>query len=166
MALYLSWPAVSQIWALIVFPSTWTIYIFYWNKMTKPSTCMDLVANSTPIVDFDSKLNAFLVNLEKRLDFPTPESPIRTTKNLKYSRRPLKRCMSKAMSLYCCKIAVCLHPSSKLHSADGTYCQARIQVISRWTLKVSISRLCVVLGGFNCTSQKQLFIVYLNEWVK
>ena len=79
--------------------------------MTKPSTFMDLVANSTPIVDFDSKLNAFLVNLEKRLDFPTPESPIRTTKKLKYSRRPLKRCMSKAMSLYCCKIVVCLHPS-------------------------------------------------------
>lgn len=42
-------------------------------------TCMLLVANSTPIVDFDSKLNSFLVNLDKRLLFPTPESPIRTT---------------------------------------------------------------------------------------
>ena len=40
---------------------------------------MLLVANSTPIVDFDSKLNSFLVNLERRFDFPTPESPIRTT---------------------------------------------------------------------------------------
>ena len=40
---------------------------------------MDLVANSTPMVDFDSRLNSFLVNRESRLDFPTPESPIRTT---------------------------------------------------------------------------------------
>lgn len=39
------------------------------------------VANSTPIVDFDSKLNSFLVNLDKRLLFPTPESPISTTRN-------------------------------------------------------------------------------------
>lgn len=38
------------------------------------------VANSTPIVDFDSKLNSFLVNRERRLLFPTPESPINTTK--------------------------------------------------------------------------------------
>ena len=42
-------------------------------------TWMDLVANSTPMVDLDSKLNSFLVNRESRLDFPTPESPIRTT---------------------------------------------------------------------------------------
>ena len=27
----------------------------------------------------DSKLNSFLVNLDSKLDFPTPESPIRTT---------------------------------------------------------------------------------------
>lgn len=54
---------VSQIWALIVFPST----------------CILLVANSTPIVDLDSKLNSFLVNRDSRFDFPTPESPIRTT---------------------------------------------------------------------------------------
>jgi hypothetical protein len=39
---------VSQIWALTVFPST----------------LIDLVANSTPIVDFDSRLNSFLVNRE------------------------------------------------------------------------------------------------------
>ena len=32
----------------------------------------------TPIVDFDSKLNSFLVNLESRFDLPTPESPIKT----------------------------------------------------------------------------------------
>lgn len=43
-------------------------------------TSMLLVANSTPIVDFDSKLNSFLVNLDNKLLFPTPESPIRTTK--------------------------------------------------------------------------------------
>lgn len=40
---------------------------------------MLLVANSTPIVVLDSKLNSFLVNLESKFDFPTPESPIRTT---------------------------------------------------------------------------------------
>lgn len=42
-------------------------------------TCILLVANSTPIVDFDSKLNSFLVNLASKLLFPTPESPIKTT---------------------------------------------------------------------------------------
>ncbi len=54
---------VSQIWALMVFPSTWML----------------LVANSTPIVDLDSKLNSLRVNRERRLDLPTPESPINTT---------------------------------------------------------------------------------------
>ncbi len=44
-----------------------------------PSTSIDLVANSTPIVDFDSKLNSFRVNLDNKFDFPTPESPIKTT---------------------------------------------------------------------------------------
>lgn len=39
---------------------------------------MLLVANSTPIVDFDSRENSFLVKRESRLDFPTPESPIST----------------------------------------------------------------------------------------
>lgn len=39
------------------------------------------VANSTPIVDFDSKLNSLRVKRERRLDFPTPESPISTTKH-------------------------------------------------------------------------------------
>lgn len=45
----------------------------------QPLTSILLVANSTPIVDFDSKLNSFLVKRERRLDLPTPESPIRTT---------------------------------------------------------------------------------------
>jgi hypothetical protein len=31
------------------------------------------------MVDLDSKLNSFLVNLERRLDLPTPESPMSTT---------------------------------------------------------------------------------------
>ena len=37
------------------------------------------VANSTPIVDLESRLNSLRVNRERRLDLPTPESPIRTT---------------------------------------------------------------------------------------
>lgn len=40
---------------------------------------MLLVANSTPMVDLVSKLNSLRVNLERRLDLPTPESPINTT---------------------------------------------------------------------------------------
>lgn len=31
------------------------------------------------MVDFESRLNSLRVNLLKRLDLPTPESPIRTT---------------------------------------------------------------------------------------
>jgi len=38
---------------------------------------MKFLANSTPMVDLDSRLNLFLVNLERRLDLPTPESPIK-----------------------------------------------------------------------------------------
>ena len=37
------------------------------------------VANSTPIVDFDSRLNSFLVKRDSKFDLPTPESPISTT---------------------------------------------------------------------------------------
>lgn len=40
---------------------------------------MERVANSTPIVDFESKLNSLRVKRLNRLDFPTPESPINTT---------------------------------------------------------------------------------------
>ncbi|CAA6671544.1 unnamed protein product [Spirodela intermedia] len=61
----LSCPAVSQICALMIFPSTLTLR----------------VANSTPMVDFVSRLNSFLVNRDNRFDFPTPESPISTTLN-------------------------------------------------------------------------------------
>lgn len=63
MARYLSWPAVSQIWAFIVFPSTWML----------------LVANSTPMVLLLSRLNSLRVKRDRRLLFPTPESPINTT---------------------------------------------------------------------------------------
>ena len=37
------------------------------------------VANSTPIVDFDSRQNSLRVKRDSRLDLPTPESPMRTT---------------------------------------------------------------------------------------
>ena len=63
MARYRSCPAVSQIWALIVLASTW----------------IERVANSTPIVDLESRLNSLRVNRLSRLDLPTPESPMRTT---------------------------------------------------------------------------------------
>lgn len=63
IARYLSWPAVSQIWALTVLPST----------------AMERVANSTPMVDLDSRENSLRVNRERRLDLPVPESPMRTT---------------------------------------------------------------------------------------
>lgn len=43
------------------------------------STLILFVANSTPMVDLESRLNSFLVKRDNRLDFPTPESPIRTT---------------------------------------------------------------------------------------
>lgn len=63
IARYRSWPAVSQICALTVLPST----------------LIERVANSTPIVDLDSRQNSLRVKRESRLDLPTPESPIRTT---------------------------------------------------------------------------------------
>ena len=40
---------------------------------------MERVANSTPMVDFESRLNSLRVKRESRLDLPTPESPMRTT---------------------------------------------------------------------------------------
>ena len=43
--------------------------------------CTYLVANSTPIVLLLSRLNSFLVNLDNKLDFPTPLSPINTTES-------------------------------------------------------------------------------------
>ena len=71
MALYRSWPAVSHICAFIVLPSTWIL----------------LVANSTPMVLLLSRLNSFLVNLDSKLLFPTPESPINTTGEQTKSRQ-------------------------------------------------------------------------------
>src|SRR5579871_1127509 len=64
MARYRSCPAVSQIWALMVLSSILT----------------ERVANSTPIVDLLSGLNSSRVKRDNRLDFPTPESPINTTR--------------------------------------------------------------------------------------
>ena len=63
IARYRSCPAVSQICALMVLPST----------------AIERVANSTPMVDLDSRQNSLRVKRERRLDLPTPESPIRTT---------------------------------------------------------------------------------------
>lgn len=68
IARYRSCPAVSHIWAFIVFPSTWML----------------LVANSTPMVLLLSKLNSLRVNRDRRLLLPTPESPIRTTRRQKW----------------------------------------------------------------------------------
>jgi hypothetical protein len=48
------------------------------------STLIDLVANSTPIVDFDSRLNSLRVNRESTVNIPSFEyegfpTPIRNT---------------------------------------------------------------------------------------
>ncbi len=48
--------------------------------MVLASTCMDRVANSTPMVDLESRLNSLRVKRLNRLDLPTPESPMRTTR--------------------------------------------------------------------------------------
>uniref|UniRef100_A0A0A9F0A2 Uncharacterized protein n=1 Tax=Arundo donax TaxID=35708 RepID=A0A0A9F0A2_ARUDO len=37
------------------------------------------VANSTPMVDLDSRLNSLRVKRDSRLVLPTPESPMSTT---------------------------------------------------------------------------------------
>src|ERR1700748_1454647 len=80
MARYLSCPAVSHICALIVLVSTW----------------IDRVANSTPMVDFESRLNSLRVKRLNRLDLPTPESPMRTTLNKKsYSSLAMVRKMER-----------------------------------------------------------------------
>ena len=42
-------------------------------------TCRVRVANSTPMVDLESRAKLFLVKRESRLDFPTPESPMSIT---------------------------------------------------------------------------------------
>ncbi len=39
------------------------------------------VANSTPMVDLDSRQNSLRVNRDSKLDLPTPLSPISTTLN-------------------------------------------------------------------------------------
>ena len=50
---------------------TWALTVF-------PPILILLVANSTPIVDFDSTSNSFRVNRDSKQDFPTPESPVKT----------------------------------------------------------------------------------------
>lgn len=46
---------------------------------------MERVANSTPMVDLESRLNSLRVNRLRRLDLPTPESPIKTTRGERVS---------------------------------------------------------------------------------
>lgn len=53
---------------------------------------MDRVANSTPMVDLESRLNSLRVNRLRRLDFPTPESPIRTTEGTRMLATPAAGC--------------------------------------------------------------------------
>ena len=43
------------------------------------------------MVDLDSRLNSFRVNRVSKLDFPTPESPMRTTKSGIHDRKKRKR---------------------------------------------------------------------------
>lgn len=43
---------------------------------------MERAANSTPIVLLLSALNSLVVKRISKLDLPTPESPIKTTKNV------------------------------------------------------------------------------------
>ena len=54
---------VSQICALMILPSCWMLR----------------VANSTPMVDLESRWNSLRVKRLNRLDLPTPESPMITT---------------------------------------------------------------------------------------
>ena len=87
-------------------------------------TCMLRVANSTPMVDFDSRLNSLRVNRDNRLLLPTPESPIKTTENIKkYVRQLLKvlfikveHALAKLTAILCivctfCVGKTCLPPS-------------------------------------------------------
>ena len=53
--------------------------------MILPSCEMLRVANSTPIVDLESRWNSFRVNRLSRLDLPTPESPMITTAQQEHS---------------------------------------------------------------------------------
>ena len=48
-------------------------------NISNPAMWTHLVANSTPMVVLLSAWNSFLVKRERRLVFPTPESPTRTT---------------------------------------------------------------------------------------
>ena len=54
---------VSQICALMILLSCWMLR----------------VANSTPMVDLESRWNSLRVKRLSRLDLPTPESPMMTT---------------------------------------------------------------------------------------
>jgi hypothetical protein len=60
---------------------TFGFFSFFFSGVGGARTSSDRVANSTPMVDLDSRQNSFLVKRERRFDLPTPESPMRTTLN-------------------------------------------------------------------------------------
>ena len=90
--LELFWPTMTlqkESWTILLYEneknereiSQWRL-LFQISGIWNSELCytwMLLVANSTPMVDFDSKLNSFRVNRDRRLLLPTPESPIKTT---------------------------------------------------------------------------------------
>lgn len=95
-----------------------------------PSVVIDLVANSTPIVDLDSRLNSFRVNRESRFDLPTPESPMRTTADKDAQHNCKKR------------------PGTHREEGDGDVCcRRKIIVILTFEQIIVVS---VLFGGHGC----------------
>ena len=77
------------------------------------STLMLFVARSTPMVVLVFILNSFFVNRDNRLDFPTSESPIRTTEKGKYISSVTDRHQA-----LCIRIACGLHRINRLRRYD------------------------------------------------
>jgi ABC-type spermidine/putrescine transport system permease subunit II len=70
-------------WSASLLPSGLTLkwYVALWSEPRFLAAFGQSlrVANSTPMVDLLSRLNSLRVKRERRLDLPTPESPMRTT---------------------------------------------------------------------------------------
>lgn len=82
------------------------------------STWMERVANSTPMVDLDSRLNSLRVNRESRLDLPTPESPIRTTRGIFRDEEKYDHCQIRRLG----GINMCMREKNRektVHLGDG-----------------------------------------------
>ncbi|CAA6672959.1 unnamed protein product [Spirodela intermedia] len=71
---------LASVWSLSSFSHRPTLSNVA-SLMTLSPTRILRVANSTPMVDLDSRLNSLRVKRDKRFDLPTPESPISTTLN-------------------------------------------------------------------------------------